>query len=84
MAAEFRRKGVNVLLGPVVGPAWRVVRGGRNWEAFTVDPYLSGSLVSESVQGIQAQGVQASVKVGRCAARLGRRLLTVLPALCRQ
>lgn len=64
MAAEFRRKGVNVLLGPVVGPAWRVVRGGRNWEGFSVDPYLSGLLVSESVQGIQAQGVQASVKVG--------------------
>ncbi|EQL00879.1 Glycoside hydrolase, family 3 [Ophiocordyceps sinensis CO18] len=62
MAAEFRRKGVNVLLGPVVGPAWRVVRGGRNWEGFSVDPYLSGLLVSESVQGIQAQGVQASVK----------------------
>lgn len=64
MAAEFRRKGVNVLLGPVVGPAWHVVRGGRNWEGFSADPYLSGSLVSESVQGIQTQGVQASVKVG--------------------
>ncbi|KAM4066131.1 fibronectin type III-like domain-containing protein [Hirsutella rhossiliensis] len=62
MAAEFRRKGVNVLLGPVVSPAWRVVRGGRNWEGFSVDPYLSGLLVSESVRGIQAQGVQASVK----------------------
>ncbi|RCI12872.1 hypothetical protein L249_1082 [Ophiocordyceps polyrhachis-furcata BCC 54312] len=62
MAREFRKKGVNVLLGPVVGPAWRVVRGGRNWEGFSVDPYLAGSLVSETVEGIQGEGVQASVK----------------------
>ncbi|PNY23628.1 Beta-glucosidase [Tolypocladium capitatum] len=62
MGGEFMRKGVNVLLGPVVGPAWRVVRGGRNWEGFSVDPYLSGSLVSQSVMGIQGQGVQTSIK----------------------
>lgn len=29
---EARTKGVNILLGPVVGPAGRVVQGGRNWE----------------------------------------------------
>ncbi|KAK8125586.1 glycoside hydrolase family 3 protein [Apiospora kogelbergensis] len=32
MGLEFRTKGVNVALGPVVGPIGRVVRGGRNWE----------------------------------------------------
>ena len=32
MGAEFKKKGVNVLLGPVVGPLGRVVTGGRNWE----------------------------------------------------
>ncbi len=32
MAAEFRRKGVNVLLGPVIGPLGRTVRSGRYWE----------------------------------------------------
>ena len=32
MGKEFKKKGVNVLLGPVVGPVGRVVRGGRNWE----------------------------------------------------
>jgi beta-glucosidase len=32
MGAEFKTKGVNILLGPVVGPAGRVIRGGRNWE----------------------------------------------------
>lgn len=32
MGGEARTKGVQVLLGPVVGPAGRVVQGGRNWE----------------------------------------------------
>ncbi|KAK1239685.1 hypothetical protein MKX07_001139 [Trichoderma sp. CBMAI-0711] len=62
MGAEFRKKGVNVLLGPVVGPAGRTVRGGRNWEGFSVDPWLAGVLVSETVSGIQEQGVITSTK----------------------
>jgi len=37
MGAEFKRKGVNVLLGPVVGPLGRVALGGRNWEGFSND-----------------------------------------------
>jgi hypothetical protein len=32
MAQEFRAKGVNIALGPVVGPLGRVATGGRNWE----------------------------------------------------
>ena len=32
MGAEFKRKGVNVALGPVVGPLGRIALGGRNWE----------------------------------------------------
>lgn len=75
MGGEFRRKGVNVLLGPVVGPAWRVVRGGRNWEGFSVDPYLSGSLVAQTIQGVQSEGVQTSLKV--CIANI---TLTMYPA----
>ncbi|KAG5950085.1 hypothetical protein E4U53_005496 [Claviceps sorghi] len=62
MGGEFRRKGVNVMLGPVVGPAWRVVRGGRNWEGFSADPYLSGSLAAQTIQGVQSEGVQTSLK----------------------
>lgn len=82
MGGEFKTKGVNVLLGPVVGPAGRVVLGGRNWEGkisfpqqrsrdqslnltgFSVDPYLSGVLVSETVTAVQAAGVITSTKVG--------------------
>ncbi|THW11878.1 putative glycosyl hydrolase [Aureobasidium pullulans] len=53
MGAEFKAKGVNVLLGPVVGPLGRVAEGGRNWEGFSNDPYLAGSLTFETVRGMQ-------------------------------
>ncbi|KAG6001553.1 hypothetical protein E4U21_004093 [Claviceps maximensis] len=62
MGREFKRKGVNVLLGPVVGPAWSVVRGGRNWEAASADAYLSGVLAAQTVRGIQSANVMASTK----------------------
>jgi beta-glucosidase len=39
---EFRGKGVNVHLGPSVGPLGRKPRGGRNWEGFGADPVLQG------------------------------------------
>lgn len=65
MGLEFRVKGVNIHLGPVVGPLGRVVKGGRNWEGFSPDPYLTGMLVSETVSGIQSQGVITSTKVCR-------------------
>lgn len=32
MGGEFRAKGVNVALGPVVAPLGRMVENGRNWE----------------------------------------------------
>lgn len=68
MAGEFRRKGANVALGPVVGPLGRIVQAGRNWEGFSTDPYLSGQLAYETVAGMQGEGVITSVKVSnsRC------------------
>ncbi|KAI1085049.1 glycoside hydrolase family 3 protein [Whalleya microplaca] len=62
MGLEFRVKGANIALGPVVGPLGRVVRGGRNWEGFAADPYLAGVLASETVLGVQSQGVITSTK----------------------
>lgn len=62
MGAEFKRKGVHVLLGPVIGGLGRVPLGGRNWEAYSNDPYLCGKLGADQVSGIQAAGVTASVK----------------------
>lgn len=69
MGQEFRHKGVQVLLGPVVGPIGRVATGGRNWEGFSSDPYLTGKLGAETVDGIQSAGVSASTKVGRETSR---------------
>jgi len=70
MGAEYRTKGVNVMLGPVVGPLGRVATGGRNWEGFSNDPYLCGALTSETVRGTQGSGVIASVKVSMLGAHV--------------
>ena len=53
MGAEFKAKGVSVALGPVAGPLGKIAEGGRNWEGFSNDPYLSGSLTFETVRGLQ-------------------------------
>lgn len=53
MGAEFKAKGVSVALAPVAGPLGKVAEGGRNWEGFSNDPYLSGALTYETVVGLQ-------------------------------
>ncbi|KAL5338041.1 beta-glucosidase [Aspergillus crustosus] len=62
LGAEFRGKGAHVVLGPTTGPIGRVPLGGRNWESFSVDPYLAGIATSATVRGIQDSGVQACTK----------------------
>ncbi|KAL1643209.1 hypothetical protein SLS61_009358 [Didymella pomorum] len=62
MGAEFRKKGAHVALGPSIGPLGRSPYGGRNWEGFGSDPYLSGVLAEETIHGIQSAGVQACTK----------------------
>jgi beta-glucosidase-like glycosyl hydrolase len=59
---EQKGKGVNIVLGPVAGPIGRMAAGGRNWEGFSVDPYLTGVAMAESVRGIQDAGVIACAK----------------------
>ncbi|KAL5586277.1 hypothetical protein FOBRF1_016147 [Fusarium oxysporum] len=59
---EFRAKGAHVFLGLSCGPMGRGVLGGRNWEGFGPDPYLSGVAMHASVSGIQSVGVQAYSK----------------------
>jgi beta-glucosidase-like glycosyl hydrolase len=61
MAREFRGKGVNVALGPMMNLG-RVAQGGRNWEGFGADPFLAGEAAYETIIGMQSVGVQACAK----------------------
>ncbi|KAF3031612.1 hypothetical protein E8E12_002364 [Didymella heteroderae] len=62
MAEEFRAKGINIALSPVVGPLGRSAFGGRNWEGFGADPYLAGVAAKETIAGFNARGVQSTIK----------------------
>ena len=59
---EARLKGVNVLLGPAMGPLGRMPAGGRNWEGFGSDPVLQGIAAAQTIRGIQEEGVMATAK----------------------
>ncbi|KAL9084086.1 MAG: hypothetical protein Q9165_008224 [Trypethelium subeluteriae] len=61
-AVEARLKGINVILGPSMGPLGRMPAGGRNWEGFSPDPVLAGWASSQTVRGIQGEGVIATAK----------------------
>lgn len=59
---EARLKGLNVLLGPCVGPLGRMPAGGRNWEGFGADPVLQGIAAAQTIKGIQEEGIMATIK----------------------
>lgn len=61
LAHETRAKGADVLLGPTVNIP-RVPVAGRNFECFSEDPTLSGTLAAAYVQGLQAEGIGACIK----------------------
>ncbi|KAG5650462.1 hypothetical protein H0H81_012173 [Sphagnurus paluster] len=61
MGREHVGKGVNVALGPMMNMG-RVAEGGRNWEGFGADPYLTGEAAYETILGMQEAGVQACAK----------------------
>lgn len=60
-ANEFRAKGANIALTPMMNMA-RVVKGGRNWEGSGEDPYLVSIVASTIVSGFQDTGVIAVAK----------------------
>src|SRR4051812_19843546 len=61
LAAECRRKGVDVLLAPTVN-LHRSPYGGRHFECFSEDPRLTADIGAAYVRGLQSQGVGATVK----------------------
>ena len=61
LAAEARRKNVDVVLGPTIN-LHRSPLAGRNFECFSEDPLLTGELATAYVTGIQDAGVGACPK----------------------
>ncbi|WP_406416475.1 beta-glucosidase [Streptomyces sp. NBC_01614] len=61
LAQEARRKGVHVLLAPTVN-LHRSPLGGRHFEAYSEDPYLTGTIGAGYVNGVQSGGVGTTVK----------------------
>ncbi|MBR4420313.1 MAG: glycoside hydrolase family 3 C-terminal domain-containing protein, partial [Clostridia bacterium] len=61
IAKECLHYGVNNLLGPGVNIK-RNPLCGRNFEYFSEDPYLAGRLATAQINGVQSQGVGATIK----------------------
>jgi len=61
LGRDARARNVNFLLGPGVNIARSPVSG-RNFEYLSEDPFLNSELVVPYIEGVQAQGVIATVK----------------------
>src|SRR5437762_8382487 len=61
LAREAKMKGAQVLLAPTVN-IQRSPLGGRNFECFSEDPFLSARLAVAYITGLQREGVGASIK----------------------
>ena len=58
---DARAKGVNFLLGPGVN-IYRAPMNGRNFEYFGEDPYLASRIAVGYIEGVQSEGVSATIK----------------------
>ncbi len=61
LAREAKMKSAQVLLAPTVN-IQRSPLGGRNFECFSEDPYLTARLAVAYITGLQREGVGASIK----------------------
>jgi len=61
LGRDARARSVNFLLGPGVNIA-RSPISGRNFEYLSEDPFLNAALVVPYIEGVQSEGVSATVK----------------------
>ena len=61
IAAEAKQKDVDVVLGPTIN-LHRSPLGGRNFECYSEDPYLSGKMAIAFTDGVQSCGIGACPK----------------------
>ncbi|HEX2960711.1 MAG TPA: glycoside hydrolase family 3 C-terminal domain-containing protein [Ignavibacteriales bacterium] len=62
---EVKSKGRHVILGPCVNIA-RIPQGGRNFESFGEDPFLTTQMTVPYIKGVQKENVAATVKHFAC------------------
>jgi len=58
---DARSRGVSFLLGPGVN-IYRTPLNGRNFEYFGEDPFLAGEIAVAYINGVQSEGVSATIK----------------------
>ena len=61
IGGEGRATNQDVLYGPMINQS-SFVTAGRNFETLSEDPFLAGQLVAPEVQGVQSQGLIATLK----------------------
>jgi beta-glucosidase len=61
LGQEAKTKHAQLLLGPTIN-LHRTPLGGRNFECYSEDPWLSGRLATAFVRGVQSEGVGACLK----------------------
>ncbi|KAG4433803.1 hypothetical protein IFR05_010717 [Cadophora sp. M221] len=61
LGAEAKSKRSHVLLAPTMNLS-RSPFGGRNFENFGEDPFLTGTMATSYIEGVQSQGVGACMK----------------------
>jgi beta-glucosidase len=61
MGRDARSRGVNFYLAPGVN-IYRSPLNGRNFEYYGEDPYLAAQIATSFIQGVQGQGVAATIK----------------------
>jgi beta-glucosidase len=61
LGSEAKTLGSSILLAPMVN-IHRTPLGGRNYETYSEDPYLTGKMASSFIKGVQSEDVGACIK----------------------